>query len=148
MSQKFKTFRDIRQDLKERLEAAQFRCDKAKQDFHRAQIELREAEQEISTVQQLIQIEDSRWAGKQPEMEAIDDRFADMKLRDACLILLDEADEWTLMDLEVALSRGSFKFITKQPGREIHMALVGLQTLGKAKRLESGVWRKPDTGEI
>lgn len=147
MSKNSKPFRDIRQDLRDRLKNATARVEKLTEESRRIQLELNEADLEKRAVERLLEIEEMKWKRGQVEVETVDDRFAGMMLRDACLTLLDEDQKWTLLEMERALRKGSFVFTSEYPGREIHMALVGLQVLGKAKRLDSGLWIKPDIGE-
>jgi hypothetical protein len=130
--------RDIRQDLRERL-------DKLESERLELKTQLEQLSRREVTLKALLQEEDSRWAtqvGLFPtEREPLltnGDRTAYAKF---LVQAMATHEPMTLDVLKDLAHQKGVEFDGKNPGRVLHFALLGMSQNGVVEMVESGVWR-------
>ncbi len=135
--------RDIRPDLKERLEALAAEREELK-------FELALLDQKEIRIKALLSEEEARWEkvqpalfhnGHAPQPETDGDRVGHTPLARFLVRALSDDKPHDLKELVLLAIQESFDFGVKNSGRSIHFALVGLQQSGYVRRLPSGAWQ-------
>jgi len=136
--------RDIRPDLKERLEALAAEREEHKRAL--ARVDEREA-----VVKGLLAEEEERWEKVQPAL--FENGDSGNHRREAQLVVgrtplarflvgaLGDGRPHRLAEIVRLATDTHFDFGTKNPGRSIHFALIGLQENDFVRRLEDGTWQ-------
>lgn len=137
--------RDIRKDLRERIEAI---------DFQRDHIEFRlsELDKKRTILETMLADEELAWKAKQPILLGFGDTSREVRLKSELskflLDVLRDGNPRNTSELkELALNKG-IPFKGKSPLRAIHFTLVGMKNNNLVEMVESRVWKihKNDTG--
>lgn len=128
--------RDIRVDLRERIEALS---------TQRAHIKTRL--EQLSALElhlsALLQEEDARWVSQQPLLilPEVDEPKDKSALVHFLQMALDDGAPHSLEELKQLASDSALDFENKHPGRVLHFALLGMQQNGAVTMPEKGVWQ-------
>ena len=135
--------RDIRNDLKERLESLSQERDGLEKQY---QGRLREFEGRESLLRQLLHQEDVRALGDQPSLfRKVREGQADKETSDLTRLILDmlaDGQNWSLDRLKEAGEKRGVLGGFESPGRSIHGALLSLKRQAKVQNIDQGVWRQ------
>lgn len=135
--------RDIRPDLKERLE----NIAKQRQQLQESLVQLKEQEDRISD---LLKVEDSRFEAEResflplfepdPETVGHNGKYGSPVAR-FVFDFLHENKEASLQMLKRGAAREGIPFGRKNPGRALHFLLVGMAQNGLVEKMDSGQWK-------
>lgn len=128
--------RDIRSDLRERLDRLQIegrKLEKRREDLARRG--------EILSA--LLRDEEERFAKRQASLSGSSDRRPEPTTPIGRFIreTMVNGQPWPLARLKEAAKTDGIDFEGKDPGRVLHFALVGMKHNGYVEIVESGVWR-------
>ena len=119
--------RDIRDDLRERLDAIH-----AEQEGYRQKLGALEAQKKLLTT--LLEAEERRW-------DAVDEVKKQFDLSNAICDIMSDGGEWFGGTVaEVLLKRG-YDFGTGKPGRVVHFTLLGMARRNLVESIGDGRWK-------
>ena len=133
--------RDIRADIKERLDAVASSRERLAE-------QLRELEVDEAALRSFLEAENARWHNKEPELfrvgKRLEPRPLDETVSPVTKFLLDtlgDGTPWSLTRLKDHASNKGVVFGGDSPGRVLHGGLLGLKKRGVVAMIESGIWR-------
>lgn len=129
--------RDIRQDLRERLKAMEA-------ETAALQKRLADLDQYCKRLQAVLDLEEARWAGKQPLLfeEHRDEKRGEHETLGTFLRrTMSDGQVWSLERLKEVAKRENINFRGKRPGSALHFALVALKNAGQVELEGRGLWR-------
>ena len=137
--------RDIRSDIKERLDAAI-------EERERINKRLQDLQDQEESLRDLLEAENERWHSREPSL------FPTVRHRERRVLLeppvaqflldtMADGTAWSLARLKNHAEKGGVLLGNVAPGRVLHGGLLGLKKRGLVEIVESGVWRlkKADT---
>ena len=126
--------RDIRADIKERLESVATKRERLQQ----ALVDLDDEER---TLQTLLTAENARFHSREPSLFG-PITGVESSITQFLLDAMSDGKAWSLERLkDLAGDRGIFTAANVSLGRVLHMALVGLKRRGIVEQVDDGVWK-------
>ena len=130
--------RDIRKDLRERIQAIE------SQRAH-LQFRLSELEKKRSTLENFLAQEELEWKARQPTLLGFGDTSREVRLKSEMskflLDVLKDGNPHNTSELkELVLNKG-IPFKGKSPLRAIHFTLVGMKNNNLVEMVESRIWK-------
>ncbi len=133
--------RDIRRDIKERLDVVE-------QERQRLKARLEEIDEEEQMLQGFLAAENARWHNQQPTLFTPSPtgngqvQLAMPSLVTHFLIkALNDGTPWSLERLKERAEKRGVLLGGQSPGRTLHGGLLGLKKRGVVEIVERGVWR-------
>jgi len=132
--------RDIREELKRRVEANKIELEQARVAFSHAKWVFEQADADHKAAVRMYRREVEFWQGEEGYVGEVDSPLDGMSLKEACVQVLRDAhgEEMTLMDIEASLSRRGRDFGHVKAGRAIHAAM--LTAPSEVRLIREGVW--------
>lgn len=131
-----KAKRDIRSDLRERIDAIDT-------EIQTLEHQLDDLSFRKESLVALLKAEDQEWSGGESSRKQLGPH---QRLSNILMDLLQNGEAWSGKTLAAYAQKKGFDFDNSSPGRVTHSTLVGMSRTGIVKSLGAGRWKLPKGG--